>query len=315
MRSDGVPLYNLGAVVDDITMGITLVARGRDHMINTPIQILLYEALGQKPPQFAHLPMMLGADGQKLSKRHGAVAVGEYRDKGIPAGGAAQLPGPLRLVVRRRGGLLARRPRREVRLGALRHRRREVRRQEVRRHRLRAPQAAPSSPPTRPTPTASSPSSRSAASAGADRGHASLAALPLVRPRAQSFVEAADALDYFFRDPPAYDEKAVKKFLVAREGRPAPASCAPSWPARPSSAAPAARGARRGAWLARDRARAQGRGPARAGRGDGPERLARPLRGDGDPRPRAHPGPARPRPSRSWRARALIRCTSDARRG
>ena len=68
MRSDGVPLYNLGAVVDDITMGITLVARGRDHMINTPIQILLYEALGQKPPEFAHLPMMLAPSGEKLSK-------------------------------------------------------------------------------------------------------------------------------------------------------------------------------------------------------------------------------------------------------
>src|SRR5262245_28504247 len=87
MRSDGVPLYNLGAVVDDITMGITLVCRGRDHMINTPLQILLYQALGQTPPEFAHLPMMLGSDGQKLSKRHGAVSVGEYRDKGIPPAG------------------------------------------------------------------------------------------------------------------------------------------------------------------------------------------------------------------------------------
>ena len=83
MRSDGVPLYNFGAVVDDITMGITLVARGRDHMINTPPQILLYEALGAKPPQFAHLPMMLAPNGEKLSKRHGAVSVGEYRDAGL----------------------------------------------------------------------------------------------------------------------------------------------------------------------------------------------------------------------------------------
>jgi glutamyl-tRNA synthetase len=84
VRADGVPLYNLGAVVDDITMGIDLVARGRDHMINTPPQIHLYEALGAKPPVFAHLPMMLAPDGSKLSKRHGAVAVSEYRDKGIP---------------------------------------------------------------------------------------------------------------------------------------------------------------------------------------------------------------------------------------
>ena len=76
VRSDGVPLYNFGAVVDDITMGITLVARGRDHMINTPPQILLYEALGAKIPTFAHLPMMLCQDGKKLSKRNGSVAVG-----------------------------------------------------------------------------------------------------------------------------------------------------------------------------------------------------------------------------------------------
>lgn len=82
LRSDGVPLYNFGAVIDDLTMGITLVARGRDHMINTPPQILIYNALGVQPPEFAHLPMMLSPEGQKLSKRHGAVSVTEYRDKG-----------------------------------------------------------------------------------------------------------------------------------------------------------------------------------------------------------------------------------------
>jgi glutamyl-tRNA synthetase len=82
LRSDGVPLYNFGAVVDDVTMGITLVARGRDHMVNTPPQILIYEALGLQPPAFAHLPMMLAVNGEKLSKRHGAVSVGEYRDLG-----------------------------------------------------------------------------------------------------------------------------------------------------------------------------------------------------------------------------------------
>ncbi|MCA9625873.1 MAG: glutamate--tRNA ligase, partial [Myxococcales bacterium] len=87
MRSDGVPLYNFGCVVDDITMGVNLVGRGRDHMINTPIQVLLYEALGYPVPQFAHLPLMLGKGGAKLSKRHGAVSVGEYRDGGYaPAG-------------------------------------------------------------------------------------------------------------------------------------------------------------------------------------------------------------------------------------
>ncbi|MEZ4313503.1 MAG: glutamate--tRNA ligase [Polyangiaceae bacterium] len=87
IRQDGVPLYNFGCVVDDITMGITLVARGRDHMINTPIQILLYEALGYPVPKLAHLPMMLGADGTKLSKRHGAVSVGQYREQGLTPDG------------------------------------------------------------------------------------------------------------------------------------------------------------------------------------------------------------------------------------
>ena len=82
LRSDGIPLYNFGAVVDDMTMGITLVARGRDHMVNTPPQIMLYRAFGAVPPEFAHLPMMLAPNGEKLSKRHGAVSVTEYRDQG-----------------------------------------------------------------------------------------------------------------------------------------------------------------------------------------------------------------------------------------
>jgi glutamyl-tRNA synthetase len=82
LRSDGVPLYNFGAVVDDVEMGITLVARGDDHIVNTPRQILMYEALGYPVPKFAHLPMILGSDKQRLSKRHGAVSVLQYRDEG-----------------------------------------------------------------------------------------------------------------------------------------------------------------------------------------------------------------------------------------
>ena|ERR1039457_1655938 len=82
LRSDGIPLYNFGAVVDDLTMMINLVARGRDHMINTPLQILLYQALDAPIPEFAHLPMMLSPSGKKLSKRDGAVGVFEYRDAG-----------------------------------------------------------------------------------------------------------------------------------------------------------------------------------------------------------------------------------------
>ncbi|MBN8884296.1 MAG: glutamate--tRNA ligase [Rudaea sp.] len=82
-RSDGFPTYNFAVVVDDIDMGITEVIRGDDHVNNTPRQINIYHALGATPPTFAHLPMILGADGQKLSKRHGAVNVMQYRDDGF----------------------------------------------------------------------------------------------------------------------------------------------------------------------------------------------------------------------------------------
>ena len=86
LRADGVPLYNFGAVVDDIEMGITMVARGDDHVVNTPRQILMYQALDYAVPAFAHLPMILGADKQRLSKRHGAVSVLQYRDDGYLPG-------------------------------------------------------------------------------------------------------------------------------------------------------------------------------------------------------------------------------------
>lgn len=83
LRTDGTPIYNLAVVSDDIDMRITHVLRGDDHLSNTPRQILLYRALGAPEPRFAHLPMILGPDGKRLSKRHGATAVGEYREIGI----------------------------------------------------------------------------------------------------------------------------------------------------------------------------------------------------------------------------------------
>jgi glutamyl-tRNA synthetase len=85
LRSDATPIYNLAVVSDDIAMNITLVMRGDDHISNTPKQILLYQALGAPLPQFAHLPMIHGMDGKKLSKRHGATAVGDYQHTGILA--------------------------------------------------------------------------------------------------------------------------------------------------------------------------------------------------------------------------------------
>lgn len=83
LRSDGSAIYNLAVVSDDIEMKITHVIRGDDHISNTPKQVALYRALGATTPVFAHVPMILGSDGKKLSKRHGATAVGDYQDQGI----------------------------------------------------------------------------------------------------------------------------------------------------------------------------------------------------------------------------------------
>ncbi len=81
-RSDGTPTYNLTVVVDDLDMGVTHVIRGDDHINNTPRQINILRALGVEPPRYAHVPMILGDDGKRLSKRHGAVSVMQYREEG-----------------------------------------------------------------------------------------------------------------------------------------------------------------------------------------------------------------------------------------
>jgi len=213
VRNDGVPLYNLGAVVDDITMGITLVARGRDHMINTPPQILLYEAFAAPLPQFAHLPMMLAPDGQKLSKRHGAVSVGEYRERGIAAVGLMnylvrfgwsfgdQEVFSMPDLISKFGWENCSKSDGKFDMKKL---------SAITFEHLKSPALTPDD-------------------AYVDellrfvekRGHAGIARarlaalLPLVRERALSYSDAAEALDYFFRDVPIYDEKAVKKVLGA----------------------------------------------------------------------------------------------------
>ena len=89
LRSDRTPTYNFTVVADDVEMAITHVMRGDDHISNTPKQIAVYHALGHEPPVFAHLPMIHGPDGKKLSKRHGATAVADYQHEGI-------LPGAMR---------------------------------------------------------------------------------------------------------------------------------------------------------------------------------------------------------------------------
>ncbi len=84
VRTGGPPTYNFAATCDDADMGIDLVLRGEEHLVNTPKQVLLYRALGLEPPEFGHLPLMLGADGKKLSKRTGDTALEDYRDRGYP---------------------------------------------------------------------------------------------------------------------------------------------------------------------------------------------------------------------------------------
>ena len=82
LKSNGMPTFNFANVIDDSLMGINYVIRGDDHLSNTPRQILLYQALNFKVPKYAHLPMILGSDGTKLSKRHGATSISYYREKG-----------------------------------------------------------------------------------------------------------------------------------------------------------------------------------------------------------------------------------------
>ena len=83
VRTDGTPTYNFAVVCDDANMQITHVIRGDDHLSNTPRQILIYEALGYEVPTFAHLSMILGADGRKLSKRRNATSVEQYQAMGF----------------------------------------------------------------------------------------------------------------------------------------------------------------------------------------------------------------------------------------
>jgi glutamyl-tRNA synthetase len=211
LRSDGVPLYNFGAVVDDITMEISLVARGRDHMVNTPPQIVLYEAFGAKIPEFAHLPMMLAPSGEKLGKRHGAVSATEYRDQGYA-------PNAVLNYLARFGWS---------------HGDQEVFSKQdltdkfdwehcgrgdgkfdakkflaINYEHLKSEALMPSDEyAERLLPFL--------AKRGLDASKPNvLQALFTVRERAHTFVEAADSLDFFFRPEPVMDDKARTKFLV-----------------------------------------------------------------------------------------------------
>jgi glutamyl-tRNA synthetase len=212
VRSDGIPLYNFGAVVDDMTMEVTLVARGRDHMINTPPQIMIYEAFGAEVPEFAHLPMMLAASGEKLSKRHGAVSVGEYEETGYA-------PNAVLNYLARFGWSFGDQEifsRDELvqafswescgrgdgkfdtkKFLAINH-------EHLKTERLMsadeyAKRTAPFLAKRLGAPVEEAETKR---------------ALYTIRERATTFVQAAEMLDPFFREPPEMDAKAVEKFLV-----------------------------------------------------------------------------------------------------
>jgi glutamyl-tRNA synthetase len=211
VRSDGIPLYNFGAVVDDVTMGITLVARGREHMINAPPQLLLYEALGYPPPRFAHLPIMLAPSGEKLSKRHAAVSVGEYRAMGYPPMGV------LNYLVRfgwsygdeeifSRDDLIRKFDFANV--GKADGKFDPKKFADVVFEHLKRPELTP----VRRYATMVRPFLAEIGIADPDEAKL-LRAIPTVRERARTLKDAADAMYYFFRSP-VFDEKAKKKFLT-----------------------------------------------------------------------------------------------------
>ncbi len=211
VRPNGLPLYNLAAVVDDHEMGITLVARGRDHIGNTPQQIMLYEALGWEIPQFAHLPMMLSPKGEKLSKRHASVSVSEYRDKGYTADSV------LNYLVRFgwSSGDKEIFSREELisafnwdHVGKSDGKFDGAKFADVAFEHLKTPELTSDEhylDLVRPYLEA-------AGIENATREKLEQC-LPLIRERGRDLKDAAHHLDFYFRDPPVFDEKAQKKFL------------------------------------------------------------------------------------------------------
>jgi glutamyl-tRNA synthetase len=209
LRPDGMPLYNFGCVVDDLTMGVTLVARGDDHMINTAPQILLYQALAAPVPEFAHMPMVLAPNGEKLSKRHAAVGVLEYRDMGY-------LPDAVINYLARLGWSYGDQEiftRAELverfswdRVGSTAGRYDAKKFLHVQSEHLRMLTDEEIASGTVPF----------LEKLGVEvetKDPVLLKSIPYVRPRASTFVEVADAVVYFFRDI-ELEEKGKRKFLV-----------------------------------------------------------------------------------------------------
>jgi glutamyl-tRNA synthetase len=212
VRTDGYPLYNLAATVDDHEMQMTFVARGRDHIGNTPQQILLYRALGWEPPEFAHLPMMLNSKGEKLSKRHAAVSTQDYKDKGYTPNAV------LNYLVRfgwsfgdkeifSRDELVAAFDWDRVNKSDGKFDEKKF--ADVAFEHLKQPELTSLDQYvewTKPFLTAR----------GVEQVDEGLLrrAIPGIRERARTLVDAAHDLDFYFREPPTPDDKAVAKFLT-----------------------------------------------------------------------------------------------------
>lgn len=209
LRANGMPLYNLGAAVDDITMGITLVARGDDHMINTAPQILIHRALGYSTPVFAHLPMILAPNGDKLSKRHAAVAVLDYRDQGyLPDGVINYLArlgwshGDQEIFTRQE--LIEKFDWDQVGSTASKYDAKKF--LHVQASHLRMLDAAELGK--------LSLSFLRARGLEVDAAHTALgAAARTIQPRAATLEQAAEMMDFYFREPPVMQDKARGKFL------------------------------------------------------------------------------------------------------
>ncbi len=193
-------------------MGITLVARGRDHLGNTPQQVLLYQALGYELPEFAHLPMLLNKKGEKLSKRHASVAVQDYRDKGYTPEGVLNYLARFGWSYKDQE-IFSRQQLIELfswdRVGRSDGKFDEDKFADVAFEHLKEPElmsldryAALVGPFLE---------QRGIESPDLDKVRAGLDA---VRLRARSLADAAEALDFYFREPPEFDPKASKKFLV-----------------------------------------------------------------------------------------------------
>lgn len=215
LRRDGLPLYNLAAVVDDHLMDINLVARGRDHIGNTVHQVLLYQAFGWQVPEFAHLPMMLSPKGEKLSKRHGDIAVQDYKHRGYsPMGvlnylarfgwsfGDQEIFSREQLIeafdwsnVGRGDGKFDDKKFADVNFEHLK-------------------QAELTSDADYVAQVKPFLEEAQLLSDAADDEQRLGAALPLIRERARDFKDAVNHLDFYFREPPAMDAKASAKFLT-----------------------------------------------------------------------------------------------------